>query len=134
MEILIDSFNGYEDPMMNMDGAMFPNVNPGAFKSMFVDSMPKVAIKEILNTLRCDSLSDLCFFVAPWKTPLQKGYKYDQFYQELRQGRKVQEKNIGGTRIIVCMYYNTPYIQFFNQAAGLHPDFIVFVKGEQPSI
>lgn len=136
MEFMIEFDNSNkEQPFMDMAGIWIYNIDKSAFKSKYADTMNSIVIKELLSTLNCSSLSDLAVFLPPWESyPHSKGIKYEHFWNELRQGRKIQDKVIAGSRIIICNYYNTKYALVFNHASALNPSFIAFVKGSQPSV
>lgn len=136
MEFMIDFDSSMKNKIfMDMSNIWIYNLDKSAFKSKYADTMNSNVIKELLDTLKASSLSDLAIFVPPWESsPMPRGVKYDNLWNELRQGRKENEKLIAGTRIIKCKHYSTPYAMVFMPAAALNPGFVAFVKGTQPSL
>lgn len=134
MAYVLDSGEVFDvKPHMDMSEIWLYNLEKAAFKSMFVNVLNDSIVKEILKALNADSLSDTAVFVPPWKSPLQRGAKYDLLFNELRCGRGIRDILVSGSRIVVCKYFNTTYIMLFTPAAAVNPDFIMFKKGEQPS-
>ena len=123
------------NPFMDLSGIWTYNLDKSAFKAKHADTMSSSAVRELLNALNVDSMSNLAIFVPPWESsPVPKGIKYDHFWNELRQGNKLYDKVVGGSKIIVCKYVTTPYVMYFPMPSALNPSFIAFVKGTQPSI
>lgn len=134
MEFMLDCTRHEEKPFMDMSGIWLYNVEKPEFKSALVDTVSESSIRELLNLLHVESLSDIAVFMPPWKSTRQSGIKYDYLFRDLRSGQKVMDKIIAGARLSFCRYYNKPYVVFYRSSAAANPDFIAFAKGDQPSI
>lgn len=135
MEFFLNSASmAMDKPFLDMTETWVYNIDKTALKSQILDRINSSVIEEMLKCLGAKTLSDVAFFLPPWKSLPPKGAKYDILWNELRHGNKSYEKLIAGCRIIVCRNVKSSYVLVFSPAAAVNPEFIAFLKGEQPTV
>lgn len=121
-------------PGVTFFGAHFFNSNHTEFENMFGTLINPEVSDDICKMLMVDTPSELSIYLSPNKSRETKGWRYDQFWIDLRMNNQPEcEEIINGVKLVKKSMFGRKYVLFYPSVNAADPVFVAFRKDEKPT-